>query len=51
MLTLGGHRRLLALPSVLRRCTVGGAVLRDGRLRVRFLPDLDQWPVSLGGRA
>ncbi len=51
VLTLGGHRRLLALPSVLRRCTVAGAVLADGLLRVRFLPDLDQWPVSLGGRA
>jgi arsenite/tail-anchored protein-transporting ATPase len=51
VLTLGGHRRLLALPSVLRRCTVAGAVLAEGVLRVRFAPDLDLWPVALGGRA
>ena len=51
VLTLAGHRRLLALPSVLRRCTVSGAALADGVLDVRFRPDLDQWPVALGGRA
>jgi arsenite-transporting ATPase len=43
VVTVGGHRRVLALPSALRRCTVAGAVLRDGRLRVRFEPDPDQW--------
>ena len=51
VLTLAGHRRLLALPSVLRRCTVSGAALADGVLDVRFHPDLEQWPVALGGRA
>lgn len=43
VLTVGGHRRTLALPSALRRCTVEGAALRDGRLRVRFEPDPAQW--------
>ena len=43
VLTVGSHRRVLALPSVLRRCVVDGAALRDGALRVRFRPDPDVW--------
>jgi arsenite-transporting ATPase len=43
VLTVGGHRRTLALPSALRRCVIEGAALRDGRLRVRFRPDPDVW--------
>ena len=43
VVTVGSHRRVLALPSALRRCSVAGAALRDGRLRVRFEPDPDQW--------
>jgi arsenite-transporting ATPase len=43
VVTVGGHRRVLALPSALRRCTVGGAVLVEGRLRIRFEPDPDLW--------
>jgi arsenite-transporting ATPase len=43
VLTVAGHRRLLALPSALRRCVIDGAGLRDGRLRVRFRPDPDLW--------
>jgi arsenite-transporting ATPase len=43
VLTVGSHRRVLALPSALRRCTVVGAALRDGRLRVRFEPDPALW--------
>ncbi|HWH28349.1 MAG TPA: ArsA family ATPase [Mycobacteriales bacterium] len=51
VVTVGGHRRVLALPSALRRCTVAGAALSAGRLRIRFEPDPDQWPSSLrGGR-
>lgn len=46
VLTVGGYRRLLALPSVLRRCRVAGADLADGRLRVVFRPDPDLWPVG-----
>src|SRR5438270_12463060 len=43
VVTVGSHRRALALPSVLRRCLVDGAGLRDGALRVRFRPDPDVW--------
>ncbi|MEX2289777.1 MAG: ArsA family ATPase [Mycobacteriales bacterium] len=41
--TVGGHRRVLALPSALRRCTIAGAVLTGGRLVVRFEPDPAVW--------
>ncbi len=47
VVTVGGHRRVLALPSALRRCTVAGAVLADDRLGVRFEPDPDLWPDHL----
>jgi arsenite/tail-anchored protein-transporting ATPase len=43
VLTVGAYRRVLALPGALRRCTVAGAALRDGRLRVRFEPDPALW--------
>ncbi|MFB8205565.1 ArsA family ATPase [Kitasatospora purpeofusca] len=41
---LGAHRRVLALPSALRRCTVAGAGLQDGVLAIRFTPDPALWP-------
>ena len=41
--TVAGHRRVLALPSALRRCTVVGALLEAGRLVVRFEPDPELW--------
>jgi arsenite/tail-anchored protein-transporting ATPase len=47
VVTVGGHRRVLALPSALRRCAVVGAGLTDGRLRIRFEPDPALWPASL----
>ncbi|MET9389113.1 ArsA-related P-loop ATPase [Streptomyces sp. NPDC006624] len=40
----GPFRRIVPLPSALRRCTVDGAALRDGELRVRFAPDPKLWP-------
>jgi arsenite-transporting ATPase len=43
VVTVGSHRRALALPSVLRRCIVDGAALRDGALRIRFRPDPELW--------
>ena len=43
VVTLGSHRRILALPSALRRCSVEGAAFRGGRLRVRFAPDPTLW--------
>lgn len=42
-LTVGSWRRLLSLPSVLRRCLVTGARLDDGELIVSFEPDASQW--------
>jgi arsenite-transporting ATPase len=39
-----GIRRRLRLAPVLRRCTVDGAELDDGRLVVRFRPDPEVWP-------
>jgi arsenite-transporting ATPase len=43
VLTVGSYRRVLALPSALRRCVVAGAELREGRLHVRFEPDPSLW--------
>ena len=43
VVTVAGDRRMLALPSALRRCTVAGATLADGRLQVSFQPDPDTW--------
>ncbi|MEU6395137.1 ArsA-related P-loop ATPase [Streptomyces sp. NPDC046939] len=40
----GAFRRIVPLPSALRRCTVAGAGLVEGELRVRFAPDPDLWP-------
>lgn len=44
VVTAGQFRRIVPLPSALRRCTVGGAALRDGELRIRFAPDPQLWP-------
>jgi arsenite/tail-anchored protein-transporting ATPase len=41
--TAGGTRRMVALPSVLRRCEVTGARLQDDDLRVVFAPDPAVW--------
>jgi arsenite/tail-anchored protein-transporting ATPase len=40
---VGGHRRVLTLPSALRRCVVVGAAVQAGSLRVRFEPDPALW--------
>ncbi|MER6674197.1 ArsA family ATPase [Streptomyces sp. NPDC000983] len=44
VVTVGPFRRIVPLPSALRRCTVAGAALRDGELRIRFAPDPGLWP-------
>ncbi|MGW8887679.1 ArsA family ATPase [Streptomyces sp. NPDC055749] len=44
LLTVGPFHRIVRLESGLRRCTVAGAALNDGVLRVRFTPDPDLWP-------
>jgi arsenite-transporting ATPase len=44
LLAAGPYRRIVSLPSALRRCTVSGAGLTDGVLRIRFTPDPGLWP-------
>ncbi|MEV7614690.1 ArsA-related P-loop ATPase [Streptomyces sp. NPDC089799] len=44
LLGAGPYRRIVPLPSALRRCTVSGASLTDGALRIRFTPDPALWP-------
>ncbi|MET9253016.1 ArsA-related P-loop ATPase [Streptomyces sp. NPDC003717] len=44
VVTAGPFRRIVPLPSALRRCTVAGAALREGTLAVRFTPDPRLWP-------
>ncbi|WP_329465603.1 ArsA family ATPase [Streptomyces sp. NBC_01431] len=44
LLTVGPFRRIVPLPSALRRCTVTGAGLNDGVLDIRFTPDPELWP-------
>ncbi|MEU9850645.1 ArsA-related P-loop ATPase [Streptomyces sp. NPDC047985] len=44
LLTVGPFRRIIPLESGLRRCTVSGAALTDGVLRIRFTPDPGLWP-------
>jgi len=44
VVTVAGHRRVLTLPSVLRRCTVAGGAFDGRELRVRFRPDPERWP-------
>lgn len=44
LLTVGPFHRIVPLESALTRCTVSGAALTDGVLRVRFTPDPALWP-------
>jgi len=48
-LTVGADRRVLTLPSVLRRCEVDGAALRGDRLVISFVPDPALWPRTRSG--
>ncbi|MFG2191192.1 ArsA-related P-loop ATPase [Streptomyces sp. NPDC048639] len=50
VLAVGPFRRILPLPSALRRCSVSGAGLADGALRIRFTPDPALWPQMPDGR-
>jgi arsenite/tail-anchored protein-transporting ATPase len=49
VVTVGGHRRVLTLPSVLRRCAVASGDFDGDRLRVRFRPDPNLWPAREEG--
>ncbi|MET9556472.1 ArsA-related P-loop ATPase [Streptomyces sp. NPDC006645] len=44
LLTVGPFHRIVPLTGALRRCTVSGAALTDGVLKVRFTPDPGLWP-------
>jgi arsenite-transporting ATPase len=44
VITAGPFRRIVDLPSALRRCTVDGAGLTGGELCIRFRPDPALWP-------
>lgn len=44
VVTVAGHRRVLSLPSVLRRCVVRSGRVSAGQLRLEFVPDPDLWP-------
>lgn len=44
LVAVGEHRRVLTLPAALQRCVVSSASVRDGQLRVRFVPDQEVWP-------
>jgi arsenite/tail-anchored protein-transporting ATPase len=44
LVAVGEHRRVLTLPAALQRCVVEGASVREGLLRVRFVPDEEVWP-------
>jgi arsenite-transporting ATPase len=47
VVTVGRHRRVLTLPSLLLRCTVAGGEFDGHELRVRFRPDPARWPTSV----
>ncbi len=44
VVSVGPHRRVLTLPSVLRRCDVVGGAFDGTELRVRFRPNPTLWP-------
>ncbi|MFE7412233.1 ArsA family ATPase [Streptomyces laurentii] len=50
LLSVGPFRRAVPLPAALRRCTVTGAGLVDGDLRIRFAPDPGLWPAGKDGK-
>ena len=43
VVTVGPHRRILSLPSALRRCVVSKAHVDHGRLLIDFTPDESVW--------
>ncbi|WP_062211657.1 ArsA family ATPase [Streptomyces sp. NBRC 109706] len=49
VVTVGPFRRVLALPSAPRRCTIAGAAFTAGELTVRFAPDPARWPARSPG--
>jgi arsenite-transporting ATPase len=50
VVTVGPNRRVLTLPSVLRRCVVAGGEFDGRELRVRFRPDPELWTQPAASR-
>jgi arsenite-transporting ATPase len=48
VLTVGGNRRVLTLPSALRRCDVVAGDFDGSHLCVRFRPNPELWPTPDG---
>ncbi len=48
VITVSGRRRVLALPSALRRCSVRRAHVEDDRLAIEFDPDPTMFPQAKG---
>jgi arsenite-transporting ATPase len=46
VVSVGPNRRVITLPSVLRRCTVAGGEFDGRELRVRFRPDDELWSTA-----
>jgi arsenite-transporting ATPase len=46
VVTVAGRRRVLTLPSALRRCRVRRASVREQGLDVEFIPDPELFPVN-----
>ena len=44
IVTAGPYRRVVELPSALRRCRIASAALDEGELVLRFVPDGKLWP-------
>ncbi|MGE9808026.1 ArsA family ATPase [Janibacter sp. G1551] len=44
VLEVAGHRRVIVLPAVLRRCDVARAGVRRGVLTLHFVPNPQEWP-------
>jgi arsenite/tail-anchored protein-transporting ATPase len=51
LVTVGAHRRVMSLPSALRRCNVKKATIADRRLLITFVPDPAVWMRTEPGRA
>lgn len=49
VLTVAGNRRVLTLPSALRRCVIVGGEFDGGELRVRFVPETADRRETHGG--
>jgi len=49
VITVGGHRRIVSLPSALRRCVITGGSVADGHLRLRFEPGPRPGPTRTTG--